>query len=354
MTSYLYRRIKDFRRRQSWCFSWNPKKLLNLIVALWDFAWGSSKSHAYPPMVKIDTTPLCPLRCTVCVHADYDRLPPQRFTGDMKMSMDMYRSIIDEIGDYSFGVSLYYLGDPFMHPQILEMCSYAKEQGVATHISSACSFRWSDKFIDRIVDSGLTHLTVCIDGITQESFGATRVGGRIEWVLDNLHRILQARARKKSLHPIIEVQYIKFIHNAGELEEARRMLEGWGVDDFWDFWGSTHNYADQTRAIGEPLPKKRPPRCFEPWFVPTVKWDGDVLPCCHFRLAMQYSPGRDCHTIGNIKDGGLLAMWHSPEYERIRDLVANAPDVGERPEYKHLFCKGCHRLFSNAKEAELE
>jgi MoaA/NifB/PqqE/SkfB family radical SAM enzyme len=178
----------------------------------------------------------------------------------MKMPLEIFKNLVDELKGHTFGISLYYCGDPFMHPDVLQMCSYAKRQGIATHISSACSFRWSDAYIERIVDSGLTALTICIDGMTQESYGKTRIGGNVEWALNNLHRILEARARKRSSQPLVEVQYIKFEHNIHELEEARTLVKGWGVDQFADFWGDLHNWSDVQPAYGKPYRKERIPR----------------------------------------------------------------------------------------------
>lgn len=146
--------------------------------------------------MKIDITPLCNLRCTVCLHAEprgNPDLEKQRFHARQKMTIEQYRRIIDQIRHQTSGVSLYYVGDPLMHPDFEQMCRIAADARLNTHISTNFSFLLSDERIKRILTSGLTHFTVGLDGLTQENYQRTRVGGRIHWVLSNLRRTCDIR-----------------------------------------------------------------------------------------------------------------------------------------------------------------
>src|SRR5437899_10698072 len=99
------------------------------------------------------------------------------------MSLTDYRRIIDEVGGHSLAVSLYYLGDPYAHPQADEFCRVAFDAGLNVHVSSNLSYRWSDRRIAEVARSGVTHLTACVDGATQDVYERNRVGGRLPWVL---------------------------------------------------------------------------------------------------------------------------------------------------------------------------
>lgn len=345
---YYYLWLKEFLRRRTWCFDYNPRKVLNFMLAMRDYSAASGIAQGYPCVVKVNVTPLCRLRCTACIHADCESLPPQRFTNDMKMPLRMFQDLVDELEERTFGMSLYYMGDPFLHPDVLGMCAYAHRRGIATHISSACSFRWSDQYIEEIIASGLAHLTVCVDGITQESYGRTRVGGRLELVLDNLKRLLQMRSREGKKHPVLEVQYITLDHNVDELSEAHRMAKRWGADRFTHFRGVSEIHVHQEMAGGQLVPKERAPRCFWPWFSLVVKWNGDVLPCCIHRTLTQYSPDADSHALGNVKDDGLLAVWNSPTLRDLRGFLASPLRPNEVSHDRGVFCLGCPVMYQVA------
>src|SRR5205085_1410671 len=160
------------------------------------YALGTEGVAAWPTVLKIDISPVCNLRCTVCVHAapngDTD-LERQEFHGRQRMSVADFRRIIAEVAGRTSAVSLYYLGDPLVHPDLDEMCGIARDAGMNVHISTNFSFKLTDERLARMARSGLTHLTVCVDGLRQESYERTRVGGRIDLVLSNLRRICAER-----------------------------------------------------------------------------------------------------------------------------------------------------------------
>src|SRR5205823_6117091 len=153
-----------------------------------------------PVLLKVDISPLCNLHCTICVHARPigDRtaeLDAQRFRASDKMSVKAFTALADEVAGKTAAVSLYYLGDPIVHPHLEEICRVASSRGLNSHISTNFSVPLSDDRVVRLVETGLTHLTVCVDGLSQDTYNRTRVGGRIDVVLNNLGRLLEYRTR---------------------------------------------------------------------------------------------------------------------------------------------------------------
>ena len=55
------------------------------------------------------------------------------------MTVDQYQRIIDEIKGKSAAVSLYYLGDPLVHPDLDKMCRIAADAGLEVHLSARTS-----------------------------------------------------------------------------------------------------------------------------------------------------------------------------------------------------------------------
>jgi len=339
-------------RRRQWLFSrLRPRHVWNYLLGGLGFVLKRERVSNWPAVVKIDISPICNLRCTVCVHADpngRDMLARQEFAPGHKMSVEQFRRIIDEIRGRTATVSLYTWGDPMTHPDLDEMCRIAHEAGLQVHISTNFSFKLKDERIRSLVESGLSHLTVCVDGLSQQKYEKTRVGGRIEWVLDNLRRVLETRRALGREFPKVEVQFIKFQHNVDELEAARKLTSELGVEEFADFWGALHNYADREPELYEtlgPRPNRALPQCYWPHFSMVIKYDGDVIPCCEHRMAAQHMKGGDARVFGNVFRTSVAEVWNGEEYRKARRIVSNPEVVNAEPELRKHFCDGCFVIF---------
>jgi MoaA/NifB/PqqE/SkfB family radical SAM enzyme len=352
MTGFWRHAITEAWRRDGWVFE-RPtfRKWANICLAAFEFTAKRERMWAWPIVVKIDISPLCNLRCTVCVHAKpdgVDYLEKQHFHSGQKMSVDSYRNIIDQIRGKSSAVSLYYLGDPLVHPDLDEMCRIAYDAGLNVHISTNFSFKLTDERIHNLLTNGVTHLTVCVDGLRQEKYELTRVGGHIEWVIANLKRMCALKRELKLRFPRIEVQYISFEHNLPELEDARRMFEDLNVDQFSVLEGSTDNWASRVPERYDVIGAKAKtflPQCLWPHYFMVIKYNGEVIPCCSHRLDVQYSRTDDSHAVGDVSRTPLREIWNSPPYRQMRRLVSNPEKVATEPGSADSFCYGCGKVY---------
>ncbi|MBW2726934.1 MAG: SPASM domain-containing protein [Deltaproteobacteria bacterium] len=339
-------------RRKGWLFRrLSLRGIANLLTAGVAFAFKRETTPAMPAVVKIDISPVCNLSCTMCVHADAngsDLIAEQHFSPSQHMSVERFTEIIDQVKGKTTSVSLYTWGDPLVHPELPTLCRIAAEAGLQVHISTNYSFKLSDERIRALVDSGLSHLTVCVDGLTQENYEKTRVGGRIEWVLDNLERTTAYRRKKGTKLPLIEVQYIKYQHNLEEAEPARELCEGFGVNQVSTFWGALHNLADVMPGnvlTKGPKPDGALPGCYWPHFSMVIKFNGDVIPCCEHRGAAQYAPGADQRTLGNVFETSVAQVWNSQAYQTTRRLVNNPTGADDDPETSFNYCRDCFVIY---------
>lgn len=346
--------LAGLKRRNGWFLSnLTPRKLMNIGMVGAEYATKREKMRAMPIVVKIDISPACNLSCTTCVHADaHDNglLAQQDFSGKQRMSIEQYTRIINEVKGTATAVSLYYLGDPLVHPQMDEMCRIAFDAGLNVHISTNFSFVLSDDRIRRMVASGLTHLSVCVDGLSQEKYELTRVGGKISRVINNLERVVKFKKEQNRHYPEVEVQYIKFQHNVDELEPARKRFTDLGVNQFTDFWGDLGNYTDRdplALAVGNPRPNKRLPQCQWPHGSIVIKYNGDVIPCCTYRHGTQYVPGVDPRIFGNVFETSVREVWNNEKYRQARRMVNNPESIKSQPDLASHFCYGCGALFEN-------
>ena len=191
-------------------------------------------------------------------------------------------------------------------------------------------------------------MTICVDGITQETYGLTRIGGKIDRVLSNLERLCAYRLDRRRRYPKVGVQFIKFDHNSAELPSALQLFRNYGVDQVTHYWGSEHNYTDVdvTRVrIGDPRQARWRPLCEWPYFGMLVRYDGHVIPCCNHRLTAQYHIAGDPRAIGNVLTSGVRAVWDSAAYSEIRCITCDPASAVAVGWASRSFCYGCDRLF---------
>lgn len=334
-------------RRSNWFLAGlTTKKLLNAVETAVAYGSRGSWSSHWPLALKIDVSPVCNLKCVSCVHAEpgTDEILQRQQFSNKQMTVRQFRNIMDEVQGHVSAVSLYYLGDPLAHPNIDEMCAIASAAGLNVHISTNFSFHLSATRIRSILESGISHLTVCVDGFSQETYERTRTGGRLPWVLSNLERISLARRGFGRRAPRIEVQFLKFRHNVHELPSALDWFGRIGVDSVTTRWGVVSNCVDLDPSRYSVLAPRTPkffPLCPWPFNSMLIRYDGEVLPCCNHRLGAQYVEPRTTWGLGNVFTSGVREIWRSASYRRLRRLVC----MPARDASKDDFCYGCSNLF---------
>lgn len=351
--------VDSIKRRAGWfTYGLNVRKLFNGTVALCSYITSSEKIYSYPVFVKIDISPLCNLRCNACVHADpaacndnimRGLLNKQVYNPSMKMSYSDFCALIDKIKKYVSTVSLNWLGDPLMHEDLIKMIEYAAEQKIGVHITTNFSFRLSQEYVESLVNSGLTHLTVAIDGMSQETYSKTRINGRIELVKSNIENVCSYIKTKKLKRPIIELQYLLYDHNKIEYND----FVSWAIENGVEHVAASggilnsnfvmYTYHEKEQYFGKN--KKVIPYCYWPYFFMVINYNGDVFPCCQYRYDMIND---NCSSATKIRCGNIFRddfwdVWNSDMYKKARRLVKN-PSAANKSQCNY-FCYGCHLLY---------
>jgi len=349
--------VGDIERRFGWFINnTTMSQIGNMLLAAGQYALKTSSILSWPLVLKIDISPLCNLGCTICVHRKplgNKRLLMQKFHSKQYMSIEQYRKIIDEVAGKTSAVSLYLLGDPLVHPDLCEFARITRDAGINVHISTHFSFKLSDQRIADLANSGITHFTACVDGLSQETYELTRKGGQIDLVLSNLRRLCEYVRENALTYPKIEVQYIKFQHNVDQLEEATRLFREMGVGQVTHFWGDLNNYTDLdpgTYKINRPNKPKVLPQCYWPYFHMAIKYNGDVMPCSNYRYGERYSQEESPRFLGNVFQSGVKAVWQNMQYKQARRMVSDPKSACQSEGAKDHFCYGCPALFDTDVE----
>src|SRR4026209_591023 len=118
-----------------WVGKQTPKRLHNAFQ-IWRSYQQSRASlipivKGLPVGISIEPTTSCNLRCPECPSGLRSFTRP---TG--MLSSTLFKSVIDQLAPTLSYLTFYFQGEPFLHPDFLEMVRYASEKGIYTATST--------------------------------------------------------------------------------------------------------------------------------------------------------------------------------------------------------------------------
>ena len=183
-----------------------------------------NKVNGWPIDIMVEPTNVCNIHCVLCpTSAEY--MTRQR--GFMRY--EDYQKVIDNIKGVTPKIALFFSGESFLHPKLIDMIKYAADKGLRVQISTNAT-KIPDNKVDDLLGSGLETLTVSVDGLSKETYEHYRVGADFDVVLANLKKLC-ARKRELGLKkPTIQVQFICMRHNEHEVDQLEDFKNGIGID----------------------------------------------------------------------------------------------------------------------------
>lgn len=297
--------------------------LIRLELSRW---WSKLSSKpvvwGFPYSISVEPTSHCNLHCKECPSGSGVLTRPRGM-----MSMDVYRKIIDEASRYAFYLTLYFQGEPLLHPEIGAMITYAKSKKMFVFISTNGHFL-TPKIATTLIESKLDKIIVSLDGATQDEYEQYRVGGDLNTVIEGMKGLAQERRKMNSLHPRITAQVLLLKTTENHLDEIRDLAFAHGADNVEFKKAQFYNPNQGDNLIprhpeysrygystekGWQLKRKPSNGCKRLWSSLVVTWDGNVLPCCYDKDAS--------HVFGRLQNSTLIDTYRSPEAKSFRNRV---------------------------------
>ncbi|MBI4686407.1 MAG: SPASM domain-containing protein [Nitrospirae bacterium] len=299
----------------------SSKRLINLVKTSNDYIFSNTVSH-YPLALVIEPTNNCNLKCPLCPTGIGN---VGRNKG--RMSLTLFRSILERNADYIYYVSLYNNGEPFLNKDIYEMVSLCTKRNLLSSISSNLSIPLKKEEMIKLIENRLTYLYVSLDGASLERYKQYRASGDFDLVVANMKKIIDLKQKLGSSYPKIEWQFIVFKHNESEIEKAKQLAGEIGVDNISFVGAITEDMGRYTgeKANNDWAPENKEFRRIEEekkcrwlWTHGVINWDGGVSPCC-----WAYYKKDD---FGNIKDKDFLVIWNNEKFQKARRIFSEGPD----------------------------
>jgi len=291
---------------------------------------GKAWQPLYPPVLMVEPTNLCNLRCPLCPSGNGNLKRPRGMMG-----MALFRQLINEVYRQIGMLILWNQGEPFLHPGIWQMINTAVQRDMYVLTSTNFSMPID---LQRILDSGLHHLIVSMDGISGATYDQYRVNGDFELVMRNMRDLVQLRGRRR--HPYVIWQFIVMKHNEHEVAEVKRLAKAIGVDRLEFKTAQIYHPEDMPRFLPQDgsfsryhiengeyrIKAELLNRCHRLWMQPVVNWDGELAVCCYDKdLSLP---------IGNVRDKGFGALWFGDRINAIRQQI-----LSDRKVYP--ICRNC-------------
>jgi MoaA/NifB/PqqE/SkfB family radical SAM enzyme len=250
-----------------------------------------------------------------------------------KMSFANFKRFIDPLAEHAILITLHNWGEPFLNKDIFRMITYASRKGLATRLSSNF-YTMNHRDLERVVDSGLNHIKISLDGASEETYAKYRVGGHFQQVFDNLKALIEIKRRRRRRFPIVEWQFLVMRHNEHEIPKVRWLSDKIGVDLLTlgkiGFGETPYDGTANYELVEEWLPRHNPAYrypydgsclydvpCVFLWECITLNWDGGLAPCC-----VLDDPKMD---FGNVFEEPVTKIWNNELY------------VGSRREFNKRF-----------------
>ncbi len=282
------------------------------------FVWG------VPPVLMVEPTNLCNLRCPLCPSGNGTLRRARGF-----MDMAVFERLIDEIRGRTHMLLLWNQGESLSHREFHGMVRMAADAGLYT-MASTNGHYFSDPHA--LVRSGLDSIIVSLDGASPETYRQYRVSGSFEKVIDGTRSLVAAKRELQSATPIIHLQFILFRHNEHETDSVKAIAEDLGVDKVTYKTAQIYDSDDVDRFLPTDVGLRRydvddksfrvrmglgrrpaPNRCRTLWLQPVVNWDGSVTPCC-FDKHGDFTMG----SLGNGANETLESIWHGGSFNAFR------------------------------------
>jgi len=275
-----------------------------------------------PISISMEPTTSCNLRCPECPSGLRSFTRPTGMLDPL-----LYKKVIDQLAPTLSYLTFYFQGEPYLHPEFLQMVEYASSKGIYTATSTNAHFLHEEAAL-HTVKAGLDRLIISLDGTTQNAYASYRIGGSLSKVIEGTRNIIAAKKKLKSKTPQVIFQFLVVGPNEHQIPEVHRLAKELQVDKVILKTAQIYDYEKGSVLIPKQarfsryrknsdgsysIKNKMDDHCWKMWHSCVVTWDGKVVPCCF---------DKDAHfVLGDLKKNSFAEIWNGEAYNRFRQSL---------------------------------
>lgn len=249
------------------------------------------------------------------------------------MSADDLWTILGNAGKQVNQILMYFMGEPYLNPDLNEMLALAHQRGAYTSI---CTNGQVPNSVAKSLPYWANEISFQIGGITQETHAQYRIRGDMGTVIGNIKQAVAARDWKYR-DVKLTAGLIVMKHNEHEIAEFPEWCRKLGVEpeiirpcvrnieQACELLPADQKYwLYDPEALDRGELKMRKPvrnRCWWIYYSAVICWNGDVVPCCR--------DANGDYVMGNVLREDFGDIWNGPKYREFRRIIAT--DQGRMP-----------------------
>ena len=247
------------------------------------------------------------------------------------MSWETYEHVLSQVQETAHTIQFYFQGEPLLNPLLPKMIARARESSLFTIVSTNAQ-ALNRRMAEELVRSGLNRIIVSIDGFSEESYNAYRVGGSLHRALEGLQFLRAAKTQQHS-SICIELQVLRLRSNEHEWQWIRRHYRTLGASRLVFKTAQLHDYKHgnpliptnerysryKKTADGTYINTKHSKSfiqstpCYRLWSGCVVTTTGMLLPCCYDKSGQ--------NAFGSLIDNKIEEIWHNKKADAFRRQV---------------------------------
>ncbi|MBU2552257.1 MAG: SPASM domain-containing protein [Proteobacteria bacterium] len=293
----------------------------------------------FPLHVDLDTTNACNLKCLPCPRTHYLATGNTNWSPEGRigyMHFDLFRRVIDQAAEGgAFSIKINYLGEPLLHPQVVDQVSYASGRGLEVMMNTNATLL-TEEMSTRLLEAGLDDLFFSVDSPYAPEYESIRIGARFDRVIRNIERFVQIKERLGLRHVQTRASMIVSEDRRRDrqtIEAFKSLFTSLGVAEigFGLLTDMKTDYGSAYGIVPDFLCRDIYTRMF-------VFWDGPIGPCCG-----EWERG---YVLGDALRDDLGDVWNNPRYQALRQ----AHDQGR---YDRIpICRACSVPWLSTREVE--
>ena len=327
-----------------------------------------------PLHLLVEVTSKCNLSCKMCnVHYD------------TKSGITIPDALLEgtfELARSAKTVSPFGLGEPLLHPRIVEIVGKYKSMGLSVGFTTN-GMLLSEKISRGLIINGLDQLAISIDAAEPVLFSEIRRGADLKRISENIMALNRLKRSLQSKSPALALSVVAQASNLHQLPQIIQLADKWDIRFLTYVPVTAHKHISeiQHEALGPLFPRGKEiierchrdaemrgikidtqrvdyvlngsdweevygetTPCPEPFRFMVIRANGDIFPCCNWDLN---KPVAKISVSGELSVTDLENAWHDAQWEALRGRIV----LRDYPEA----CKTCMANFTRPfRDEDLE
>lgn len=294
----------------------------------------------------VETNSSCNYACYMCpYHGERQRDKPTYIPSHKHADMDLnlFKRVVDEIAalerlynpSTKAMVVPYRRGELLLYPHWREALAHIKSKENLIGYFSSNGSLWTDEDIDYILDIGLDHLQISVEGHDAETHKRIRMNDEFEKVAGTIRRLIAARQKRGMTKPILQLAHTV---NERSHDVVDQYVDYWlnkvdtlllGPENYADDEYRNKHYKTEFSPVPAPAAELRPP-CSMIKDCMWISADGTAILCIGSKQTI----------IGDVNKQSVKELLESP----VRAAVIRNHIEGN---YSKGICNSCEQWYSS-------